>query len=147
MRWSQEAIVLAFRKLFPAEWFEGFAFPMVEDLVNQSPLIDFPAWLSKQDIDWDSTANSVKTWVEAPSLGTKLRASMDNGRILSHKLGQKAAGKQLTGVPPLTALVSLTRRIVTPYARPRSLPNCSGREGIMEYDSTPLKPTTRQRGD
>lgn len=28
---------------------------MVEDLVNQSPMIDFPAWLSKQDIDWDST--------------------------------------------------------------------------------------------
>ena len=54
VRWSQESVVLAFRKLFPAPWFEGFAFPMVEDLINQSPLADFPAWLSSHGLDWDT---------------------------------------------------------------------------------------------
>ena len=54
VRWSQESVVLAFRKLFPAPWFEGFSFPMVEDLLNQSPLTDFPAWLSSQGLDWDT---------------------------------------------------------------------------------------------
>lgn len=34
---SQEALVLAFNKLFPEPWFATFAFPMLEDLVNQPP--------------------------------------------------------------------------------------------------------------
>ena len=34
--WRQEA-VLAFKKLFPAPWFESFSFPMIEDILNQPP--------------------------------------------------------------------------------------------------------------
>lgn len=26
-----------FRKLFPADWFSGFQFPMIEDLINRQP--------------------------------------------------------------------------------------------------------------
>ena len=36
--WSQEAVVAAFRSLYPPHYFENFCFPMVEDLVNQPPL-------------------------------------------------------------------------------------------------------------
>ena len=34
---SQEGMVLAFCKLFPAAWFQNFKFAMVEDLINSAP--------------------------------------------------------------------------------------------------------------
>ena len=49
---SQESVILCFQKLFPADWFLGFKFPMIEDLVNQPPFNDFPQWLSAQDVPW-----------------------------------------------------------------------------------------------
>ena len=52
-RWSQEAIVLAFRKLFPAPWFDGFKFPVIEDLINQAPFSSFPDWLAQSELEWD----------------------------------------------------------------------------------------------
>lgn len=52
-RWSQEAVALAFRKLFPADWFDGFKFPFVEDLLNQHPFSSFADWLASRDLDWD----------------------------------------------------------------------------------------------
>ena len=51
--WSQDAVVLAFRKLFPADWFDDVPFPFIEDLLSRPPFTLFPAWLSRRDLDWD----------------------------------------------------------------------------------------------
>ena len=50
---SQEVAVLAFCKLFPASWFEGFQFPMVEDLINHELFQRFPLWLAERGSAWD----------------------------------------------------------------------------------------------
>ena len=50
---SQEALVLAFRKLFPEKWFQNFKFAMVEDLVNSPPFCSYPAWLAERGEAWD----------------------------------------------------------------------------------------------
>ena len=50
---SQEAVALAFRKLFPREWFSQLKFAMVEDLLNGPPFTSFPAWLAAQGERWD----------------------------------------------------------------------------------------------
>eukprot|EP00438_Fugacium_kawagutii_P008984 Skav223736 [mRNA] locus=scaffold2572:104065:115736:+ [translate_table: standard] len=50
---KQESIVLAFRKLFPAAWFENFQFGMIEDLVNSPPFSCYPEWLASQGEAWD----------------------------------------------------------------------------------------------
>ena len=39
---SQEGMVLAFCKLFPASWFQNFKFAMVEDLINSAPFSTYP---------------------------------------------------------------------------------------------------------
>ena len=53
-RWPKIGTVfLAFRKLFPAAWFEEFKFPLIEDLINQPPFSSFPSWLSDCGLDWD----------------------------------------------------------------------------------------------
>ena len=52
-RWSQDTVILAFRKLFPAGWLEAFKFPLIEDLINQPPFSSFPSWLSDRGFDWD----------------------------------------------------------------------------------------------
>ena len=36
---TQESVVATFYKLFPADWFSRFRFPMIEDLINQAPFI------------------------------------------------------------------------------------------------------------
>lgn len=51
--WSQESVILAFRKLFPASWFDSVSFPWIEDLITQPPFTLFQAWLNEQDLDWD----------------------------------------------------------------------------------------------
>ena len=38
---SRSALRTVLRKLFPASWFHGFRFPMIEDLVNQAPFNTF----------------------------------------------------------------------------------------------------------
>ncbi len=50
---SQEAVVLAFLKLFPAPWFVSFRFPMIEDLVNHSIFRSYPEWLQERGAAWD----------------------------------------------------------------------------------------------
>eukprot|EP00435_Cladocopium_sp_Y103_P060929 s497_g22.t1 len=50
---SQEAVVLAFRKLFPGDWFQNFKFAMIEDLLNSPPLCSYPAWLAANGEAWD----------------------------------------------------------------------------------------------
>ncbi|CAE7248146.1 unnamed protein product, partial [Symbiodinium sp. CCMP2456] len=49
----QEAIILRFRKLFPAEWFRGFRFPMIEDIINQAPFDSFGRWLVARGDEWE----------------------------------------------------------------------------------------------
>ena len=48
--WSQEAVVAAFRLLYPPHYFENFCFPMVEDLVNQPPFTCFTQWLRSRGL-------------------------------------------------------------------------------------------------
>ena len=43
-RWPQEVVVGAFRRLFPASVFDGFRFPMVEDLLGGEPFTGFADW-------------------------------------------------------------------------------------------------------
>eukprot|EP00435_Cladocopium_sp_Y103_P073341 s50_g43.t1 len=49
---SQETLVLAFRKLFPAAWFDKYQFAMVEDLINAPPFSCFPQWLASRGEAW-----------------------------------------------------------------------------------------------
>ena len=88
-RWSQEAVTLAFRKLFPAQWFEGFSFPFVEDLINQHPFSSFPEWLSEHDMEWDQP------------LGPH-NASRQTLLVQRHAEGQQAgAHSHRAALPPL----------------------------------------------
>ena len=50
---SQEALVLAFCKLFPEHWFKSFKFAMVEDLINSPPFCSYSAWLAERGEAWD----------------------------------------------------------------------------------------------
>ena len=50
---SQEALVLAFRKLFPEHWFKNYKFAMVEDLINSPPFCSYSAWLAERGEAWD----------------------------------------------------------------------------------------------
>lgn len=88
-RWSQEAVVLAFRKLFPATWLDGFRFPYIEDLINQHPFSCFPEWLAANDLDWDRP------------LGPH-NASRSTLLVQRHADGQQAgAHSHRAAIPPL----------------------------------------------
>ena len=50
---SQEALVLAFQKLFPEQWFKNYKFAMVEDLINSPPFCSYAAWLAERGEAWD----------------------------------------------------------------------------------------------
>ena len=50
---SQEAIRLAFQKLFPEAWLANTPFPMVEDLVNAPPFNCYTDWRYQQGMEWD----------------------------------------------------------------------------------------------
>ena len=49
-------LALAFKKLYPGEWFEGVAIPFVEDLVNQHPLDLYVRWRHQQGWTWRAAA-------------------------------------------------------------------------------------------
>ena len=40
----QESLALAFKRFYPEPWFQGFAFPSIEDLVNSFPLDLYSRW-------------------------------------------------------------------------------------------------------
>ncbi|CAJ1356130.1 unnamed protein product, partial [Effrenium voratum] len=40
----QEDVILTFRKLYPAEWFQSFQWPMLEDLLNKEPFTCYLDW-------------------------------------------------------------------------------------------------------
>ena len=50
---SQEALVLAFCKLFSEHWFKNYKFAMVEDLINSPPFCSYSAWLAERGEAWD----------------------------------------------------------------------------------------------
>ena len=50
---SQESVCQAVCKLFPDGVFDGFQFPMVEDLLNADPFLAYSRWLSEQELAWD----------------------------------------------------------------------------------------------
>ena len=51
----QEAMAAAFGSLYPCEAFEHFKFPMIEDLVNQSPLTAYAEWREEKNLEYDGT--------------------------------------------------------------------------------------------
>eukprot|EP00435_Cladocopium_sp_Y103_P017498 s4074_g4.t1 len=53
--WSiaQEEVILAFRKLFPEDWFLGFRFPMIEDLINTPVFLGYVGWRDDRGLSWD----------------------------------------------------------------------------------------------
>ena len=68
----QESLALAFKRLYPGEWFEGVAIPFVEDLVNQYPLDLFVRWRHQQGLDMEGSCNPV---LAAPSVRQKMRTA------------------------------------------------------------------------
>jgi hypothetical protein len=68
----QESLALAFKKLYPGEWFEGVAIPFVEDLVNQYPLDLYVRWRHQQGLDMEGSCNPV---LAAPSVRQKMRTA------------------------------------------------------------------------
>ena len=93
-RWTQEAVVNCFLGLFPEPWFTGFRFPMIEDLISQSPFIDSAEWRNGQHLDWDGPLGPAT----APA-GVRIRLRTAEGQqagALSHKA---ALPPLISGVP------------------------------------------------
>ena len=68
----QESLALAFKKLYPGDWFDGIAIPFVEDLVNQHPLDLYIRWRHQQGLDMEVSYNPV---LAAPSVRQKMRTA------------------------------------------------------------------------
>jgi len=49
VRWQQESVVRAFASMFPLEFFQGFRFPMIEDIVNGQAFTRYMDWRDGQD--------------------------------------------------------------------------------------------------
>ena len=104
--WSQESVILAFRKLFPASWFDSVSFRWIEDLITQPPFTLFQAWLNKQDLDWDGPL--------VPQNASR------QGRLLSrHADGQQAGAHcHRAALPPLLPFgLSLDEHFAAALAR------------------------------
>ena len=68
----QKSLALAFKKLYPVDWFAGVAIPFVEDLVNQYPLDLYVRWRHQQGLDMEGSCNPV---LAAPSVRQKMRTA------------------------------------------------------------------------
>ena len=53
LRWPQEVVVTAFTKLYPPDWFEGFAFPCIEDILNTPTFTEYPEWREARALPMD----------------------------------------------------------------------------------------------
>ena len=58
-KWSQWGLDSALRKLFPLEWPQGFHLPVLDDLVNQSPFLDYGNFLKELGLDADAPGGPV----------------------------------------------------------------------------------------
>ena len=54
---TQEALVLAYRRLFPEEWLHDMKFPYVEDLINSAPFDLFARWKLSQGWDGEGSCD------------------------------------------------------------------------------------------
>ena len=87
--YQQEAVVLAFRKLFPEAWLQHHKFPMLEDLLNQAPFTCYPEWRFSEGLEWDGALNPCMA-------GGTIRLAM---RMSEGK--QAGALSQRAALPPL----------------------------------------------
>ena len=87
----QEAIVAAFRSLYPCRVFEGFQFPMVEDLVNSAPFTTYMEWRESRDLEWSTP------------LGPALVTQRDMRWARSSLGEQQGAISQKTALPQLVS--------------------------------------------
>ena len=44
LRWPQVSVIQAFEGYYPEEFFAGFNFPFIEDIVNSPPLLEYANW-------------------------------------------------------------------------------------------------------
>ena len=51
--WFPQDVILAFRKLYPAEWLQSFQWPMLEDLLNKEPFTCYLDWRQSRGMEWD----------------------------------------------------------------------------------------------
>ena len=80
---AQEAVVQAFCKLFPGDWFVGFKFPMVEDLLNQDVFLAYFEWRDHLGMEWDGPLGPLES---TQALRWRQRhAEGQQGGALSHK--------------------------------------------------------------
>ena len=86
---SQEAIILLFQKLFPADWLQSFRFPMIEDLINQPPFGLYESWLEERGSPHDGPLPPAL----APTQ-VRLRQRANDGQ-------QAGAFNQRAALPPL----------------------------------------------
>ena len=80
---SQEEIIQSFCKLFPYEWFVGFTFPFIEDLINTDVFTGYLRWRDQHGLEWDGPLGPM----DAPRQ-VRLRQRMAEGQqagALSHK--------------------------------------------------------------
>ena len=76
---SQESAIQAFRSLYPRELFEGFSFPMIEDLVNNRNLQGYSNWLKMRGIHTGhhlgpNVATKEATYASRSTLGNQIGA-------------------------------------------------------------------------
>lgn len=88
---SQESVILQFQKLFPGDWFSDFAFPMIEDLVNQPPFTCFEQWLRERGAEWDG------------ALGPALAPGAVRLKQRSTEGKQSGAYNQKAALPPVVS--------------------------------------------
>lgn len=68
----QESLAVAFKKLYPGEWFHGVEIPYIEDLVNQHLLDLYIRWRHQQGLDMEG---SYSPMLAAPSVRQKVRTA------------------------------------------------------------------------
>ena len=71
----QEEVVLCFQKLFHADWFEGFKFPFIEDLVKSDVFMDYFGWLHSSGLEWDKPLGPLES-----TRSSRMRQRMSEGR-------------------------------------------------------------------
>ena len=72
-RWSQWGLDSALRKLFPLEWLQGFRLPVLDDLVNKSPFLDYGNFLTELGLDADAPGGASDTLRNVTRLAACLR--------------------------------------------------------------------------
>ena len=112
LRWSQQSLDATVRKLFPAEWTQGFSMPNLEDLLNAPPYTSFQDWLQENGISDPGGG----TWARAASSGWRA-AALGQQRGAIHSAGQlePLIGFGLSKEDHLKQAILLARTGQTPW--------------------------------